>query len=205
MSHNNTKHHLKVAPHPHNFVSLPSWIFFFKVLLFIYLKGRVTESYRFFHLLAYSPNVLNSQGWAKLKPGARNSTQISHLNSRNPSTCAIHILLYSRNISRKLDQKQSWDSTQHSRLNTATQDAGVPSQGLICCTKTPEPLFGYFYSSLELYQFSVPSDSWPEKNHSIIQRTLILKMFKCAICQEKKLLYCESQSHFICWWIQIST
>lgn len=50
-------------------------------------EERETE----FHWLIYSPNAINSHGW---EVGARNSTQVSCMNGRDPTTltiiCCIH-------------------------------------------------------------------------------------------------------------------
>lgn len=37
-----------------------------------------------FHILVYCPDANNSQGWARSKPGARNSIWISQVCGRDP-------------------------------------------------------------------------------------------------------------------------
>lgn len=72
--------------------------FFLLVLeIFIYkLKRRVTER-------SSIPNRHNSQVWAKLKTGVRNSLLVSHKGGRGPRTRGIfHCLLGLRSISREL-------------------------------------------------------------------------------------------------------
>lgn len=43
--------------------------------LFVCLKGKEGN---IFNLLIHSPNICNNQCWPKLKPRARNSTEIPH-------------------------------------------------------------------------------------------------------------------------------
>lgn len=79
----------------------------------IYLKGKSDkkigggekerEKERTFHLLVYSSD---NQGWAKSKPGIKNSIQISNMGSRGPSPWTI-LHCFSWCISRELVWKQS--------------------------------------------------------------------------------------------------
>lgn len=48
-----------------------------------------------FHLLFHSSDAPNSQGCSRLKPGAWNSTQVSHGSGRHPNTLGILHCLFS--------------------------------------------------------------------------------------------------------------
>lgn len=86
----------------------------------IYLQCRVTERVRgskkegdIFHPLIHSPSHYNSQGWARPKPGARNSVLVSHMTGRASSAWAI-TWCFPRCTNRKTDRKQSsQDANRH--------------------------------------------------------------------------------------------
>lgn len=50
------------------------------------VSGRERERMRVFHLLVHFLNACNSQGLARLKPGARSPIQVSHMDSRHTNT-----------------------------------------------------------------------------------------------------------------------
>lgn len=47
-------------------------------------REREREEILLFHMLVYSPNVCNSWGWSRLKPGARSSMKSFHKASSDP-------------------------------------------------------------------------------------------------------------------------
>lgn len=66
---------------------------------------------KIFHLLVNSLNGGNSQGWARRKIGVRNSTAVSQMCGRDPSTSII--FSFARCISRMLGLK--WSSSDTNR------------------------------------------------------------------------------------------
>lgn len=76
------------------------------------MKGRKGETGKDIPSVGSSPKWHHSQGWARLKSGARNFILISLMGSRSPSTWTIFHCL-----PRELDQKQSsQDLNQHSDM-----------------------------------------------------------------------------------------
>lgn len=77
-----------MTTHYHVFLHAISLVSYHQGLSFFYVKYRVTkrsththtgEQKRFSILLAHSFNACESQGWGKLKPGAWNCVQVSHM------------------------------------------------------------------------------------------------------------------------------
>lgn len=64
-------------------------------------------------VLVHSSNGLNRLGWARLKPGSRNFTQVSHVDSRGPRSWAV-ICASSGNANREQHCKQQLNLTWHS-------------------------------------------------------------------------------------------
>lgn len=50
------------------------------------VEEKERERMRVFHLLVHFLNACNSQGLARLKPGARSPIQVSHMDSRHTNT-----------------------------------------------------------------------------------------------------------------------
>lgn len=64
----------------------PVFFFFFKfIIYFNYLKGGEGERERL-QILAYSPKPHSSWSWARPKPGAWSSIQVSHVGCRDQSS-----------------------------------------------------------------------------------------------------------------------
>lgn len=81
-----------------------------------------------FHLLVH-----NSQGWARQKPGSRNSILFSHLGSKDPSAWAATFVAFPRS--------QLGNGIRSTARKTQAAipiwDASVPCRGSACCVTMP--------------------------------------------------------------------
>lgn len=105
------------------------WFLFKDVLLYLKAEDtqRKTES---FCLLVHYSNAHHNQGWTRLKPWARSSTQVSHVDNRDPNHWSSPLL--PRHISR------SWIGSWATGLQPVLWhgNASVPRQWLdLLCYK----------------------------------------------------------------------
>lgn len=136
------------------------------------MRGRETETGRVkvgSYLLVHSLNACNIQGWPELKPGTRNSLQVSHVSHRSRVTLAIYS--YLPGFSRKLESGVKpgiliWDMhILNTRPNAHSMDYFVICEKISTVFVSPTKSFNvrgiiFLYFKLSLWNARLPGGSY---------------------------------------------